>query len=115
MTSEELNTALSDLSNKGDIYECWPASGKAIPYFGWWWRDVNFDHRGPYPFGTAQHSSTGYTYTGFMENNKWGHKRVTAPPDTWLEIKQLCEDLALDPTKENFQALHQKMQSLGDT
>jgi hypothetical protein len=50
----------------------WNSVGKRVPYIGWYWRECNFA-AGDVSIGDC------VSFTGFMQNNKWGHpeRRMT--------------------------------------
>ena len=68
MTSKEINDKLNGLDGK-DFDR---PGGKAIFYWGWYWRDVDFDD---YPY-TLCYGSGDEDIVGFCENNKWGYVYV---------------------------------------
>lgn len=119
MDSAELNERISALEEKVNLpYEAF--GGKAIPYIGWYWRDVDFDSRvdphGRYAFGvipTGANESL-KPLVGFMESNKWGYDYVFANQEQWDEIRRLVETALTSMTAKDFRAAHQAIQGLLD-
>lgn len=74
--SKQLNEFLSDAA---DDLEYDFFGGKAIPYIGWYWREVDFTSR--IRLGYAPSMGV-----GFMENNKWGYDEFTITEDETNEI-----------------------------
>ena len=104
MTGPELNAALSDLADRTDLWEVPIGGGKAIFYWGWFWRQVNWDAAQV----TLAVNDDGWV--GFCENNKWGYREFyidTAP------LRELCERAVTEQTADSLQALWDYMQAQG--
>ena len=116
LTSEELNEKIFDLDGREDLpYIAF--GGKAVPYIGWYWRQVYFDVEVDYQFGVMPEYDLGIesnakVRVGFMENNKWGYGYVRCPAEDFVKIRRLLETAVLDPTHDNFKAVDDKIQSL---
>jgi hypothetical protein len=100
--------------------------GKAFPYLGWYWRQVDFDQP-DYEFGvlpvfkdeflgpkggTIVLEENDKLRLGFMENNKWDYACHYCGPKAWQEIKRLLEIAVKDPTHDTLKAVDDKIQSL---
>ena len=116
MTSEELNARLREIEDESERYGYEAFGGKAIPYIGWYWRDVNFDHDGKYPFGILPImdglDANDTPRVGFMENNKWDYEYVYAAAEQWAEIKRLLTEVAQRPCRETLAAADAAIQAL---
>lgn len=115
-TSDSLNEKLSAISDEADEYGYESFGGKAIPYIGWYWRNVDFNEQGSYSFGVLP-VITGFDgndkpRVGFMENNKWDYKYITATPEQWKAIKQKLVAVAVKPCRETLKAADDEIQSL---
>jgi hypothetical protein len=106
MDSKELNERIEKICDDDNLYKAF--GGKAIPYVGWFWRDVNFDTEdclfGVLPDGKL----------GFMENNKWNYDYHYCEPEDWQEIRRLLEIAVAAPSRESLKAVDDKIQSLRD-
>lgn len=109
LDSATLNQKIADLDAPDDDDLSPNGSGKAVPYIGWFWREVDFDAEG-YEFGVIPGE-----FIGFMENNKWdyGYTRKTSPEE-WAEIKRLIGELVNEPTKERAGAVWGAIQAVGN-
>lgn len=109
-TSEELNAKIRELENLDDPpYECF--GGKAIPFIGWFWRNVDFD-RTPYSFGVIPDNPP---LVGFMQNNKWGYGYAHASAKQCLEIRGLIEQALISMEHDDFKAVDDAIQGLLQT
>jgi len=112
MTSEELNIELALLADQGDLgFPHLVGSGKAVPYYGWFWRFVDFDQR----IVLAYADKTGHDvppWVGFCQKNKWSYPTYRATLKQSAEIRRLCEAFADNPTKETSLAIFDYLQSL---
>lgn len=75
-----LNVRIAAL-DEGDL------TGKPVPYIGWFWRNVDFTQ--PISLGHIPES-----FSGFMENNKWGYCSWTITEqqqDTLIQLLQIGE------------------------
>lgn len=109
MDSTTINERIREVADDGD-FEAF--GGKAVPYIGWYWRDVDFDadhcYLGVIPLGADDNDKL---LVGFMENNKWGYPGLRVDGKDWAEIRALTEKVADDPTRENLAALHECIQA----
>lgn len=101
---EAINDALGELSGKGDEYSVvgLEDTGKALPFIGWYWRNVDFDE--PITLGDCK------MFTGFMENNKWGYPEWAVTPEQHAAINGMVRVLAKEPTQELLQAFFDYIQ-----
>lgn len=77
-------------------------TGKKIFYWGWYWREVDFDSQISLAWdeeGT----------TGFCENNKWGYPESTLTKEKSEELHRLCEQAVTLKTEEAVAAVNQFM------
>jgi len=115
MTDDELNDKIAALDGaEYDVNRTLYGTGKCIPYFGWYWRDVDF-------------SSTlylGYTenagwdipdYVGFMENNKWGYPLFRVSDTDRDTLRELLVEAVTDTDSEILRAVFDFMQALKPT
>lgn len=111
MDSNELNERIAAICDDDMHYAAF--GGKAIPYIGWFWREVNFDHSSCL-FGVIPDDEVlgDKPLVGFMENNKWGYGYIHCDGEDWVEIKQLLEAAVTDTCRETLQAVNDKIQSL---
>lgn len=120
MTSDELNRALAALDDNTAIAP--PAldgTGKALPYYGWFWRNVDWDSPitfahagGDWPHSSPRPIDDVPRWVGFCENNKWGYPMFTATPGQSAEVRRLAERLAADPTALHAADLYNYIQTL---
>lgn len=112
MTSDELNAKLQELSDREDFApSALAGTGKLLPYYGWFWRSVDFDH--PITFAYANGCGDDVPgWVGFCENNKWDYEMFTASADDSKRVRELAEALASEPSHETAQALFDYMQSI---
>lgn len=105
MNSEELNAGIRTLCGRDDLSD----GEKAIPYVGWFWREVDFDAPA-YQCGVIPGE-----WQGFMENNKWdyGYSRPTTP-DEWAHVKGLLAAAILTPSREACRAVWDAIQAVTD-
>jgi hypothetical protein len=109
LTSDDINARLAEIADSESISPA-PLAGKAIAYYGWYWRSVNFD--APITFAYADGGGWDVpSWVGFCENNKWGYDEFTCDSEQSAEVRRLCEILATEPTRENAQALFDYMQT----
>ena len=109
MTSEQLNQWLSDHSDVSDDNDFEVAGcsvhGKLIPYYGWFWRFIDFD-------GTDTLGWDGDAFVGFMGNNKWGYASYWTTDEEMAEIRKRAVQLASEPlTQEAYQAFYDYLQT----
>lgn len=107
LTNDELNNKLSELADKEEFtpdnmirYD----SGKAIAYYGWYWRKVDFDSQISLAYGSA--------WVGFCQNNKWDYHEFEATIEQSQIIRDLAESFAMNPSKTHATALFDYMQSI---
>lgn len=120
MNSKELNERIAAICDDDTHYEAF--CGKAIPYIGWWWREVDFDRGscllGIIPSGTEDISggANERPLVGFMSRNKWGYDYAHCDGGDWIEIKRLLEAAVTDTCRATLQAVDDEIQSLvGET
>jgi hypothetical protein len=112
MTDGELNAALGELADKGDDYA--PVElrgGKAIPYYGWFWRNVDFSR----PLWLAYANGVGRdvpAWVGFCENNKWGYEEFQISSEATLAVRELCEAFVAAPSKNTARDVFEYLQTL---
>ena len=115
MDSDELNKRLYAISMqaKENDYECWPESGKLVPYIGWFWRRVDWD-RQTCNLGVIPPNADGNNeaLVGFMENNKWDYPSFHVEGDEWEKLRQKVEVLVINPTQAGCDELREFMNSL---
>lgn len=104
MTNEQLNETICGIENTGEYsVKGLSEHGKAFPYIGWYWREVDFDK--PFVLGDCG------SFIGFMENNKWGYPQWLVTLEQATEIKRQLLELAVTPTDEALQAFHDYIQT----
>jgi len=112
MDSDHINEAVEAISEQEDLIpDTLVDCGKIIPYFGWFWRRVDFDQR----ITLAYADGIGFDepgWVGFCENNKWGHAEFLASVDESAKIRGIVEALVTAPTKERATAVYEYLQSL---
>ncbi len=111
-----LNEKIRGICDRGDEFEVkgLEGTGKAIPYIGWYWRDVDFNDEiilgyCP-PVMTFLEQNPGFV--GFMENNKWGYDQWTITEEQADRLKGLLLVAVAYPTQEKLQAVFDYMQTL---
>ena len=110
MNSNELNERIAAICD-GDIhYEAF--GGKAIPYIGWFWREINFDRETGLLGVIPGKEAGGKPLVGFMSRNKWSYDYIHCDGEDWAEIKRLLEAAVTDTCRETLQAVDDKIQSL---
>lgn len=78
-------------------------TGKKIFYWGWYWREVDFD----------QQISLAYDVvgsTGFCESNKWGYPMVRLSKDDSILLRDYCEVAVKDPSVITIAAVNKFME-----
>lgn len=110
MTSDELNAAIAAQDSLLDepIYDAF--GGKPVPYFGWFWRRVDFDS--PTCRFAVAPDDDGVSCVGFCEDNKWGYPEIEATPEQFAEIKRLLIHAATVKTAEAFAAADAAIQGV---
>lgn len=118
-TSNELNEAIRELDADFD--------GDAVPYFGWWWREVDWDADSVSLAASPASAPDWYTShsfesmmgvawpgreTRFCENNKWGYPEFPVEGEQWQELRAKVEAVVDDSTPENIVALKLFMTSI---
>ena len=114
MTSDELNSALSDLDDENLEVHGLDATGKSVPYIGWYWRYIDFDR--PIPLARCQPDpapfGSGTSFVGFIAKNKWGYDQWDTSEKEAKRIRELAEDLTKAPSNKKAQALFDYVQTL---
>jgi hypothetical protein len=113
MTDEQLHTALSDLVDREDITPDLVNVGKALPYYGWWWRTFDWNRVPLARAGTGDFDFP--PWTGFCANNKWDYPCWTATREQSEKIRALCEAFVVDPSKATATAVYEYLQTLEAT
>jgi len=118
MTSAEMNEALHNLEEE-PLFE----TGKAVPYIGWFWRDVDFDAE-TYSFGICRSTGTAIngmiledpsTFVGFMENNKWDYAYTRdTTPEEWWNIKSLIASYLTSKSLDDAKAVWNAIQAINN-
>jgi hypothetical protein len=103
LTSEALNTALSELADNASIHAI-GLTGKCIPYIGWYWRTVDFDR---FDYTLAKCNS----FWGFCENNKWDYKEYYTSEAQGRQIRTLIEAFVVAPDEEKAKAVFDYIQA----
>ena len=112
-TSEELNKKIElicdGVPNKSGDPE-WPfepvrGTGKVIWYWGWYWREVDFEV-------TRLRLCTDYDglNAGFCEKNKWGYPGYSLDASQSLYLRGLLDKAVDRPIEANLQAVWEFMQ-----
>ena len=86
-------------------------SGKVVPYFGWFWRNVDFTR----PISLGYTNEVGFDvpkFVGFMENNKWGYSEFTCTLEQTENIERLLIEAVENPSDETLQSVFDYMQTL---
>lgn len=110
MDDLELNRKLSNLSDDESLSPI-PACGKAIAYYGWFWRTVDFSI--PLRFAYADGNGIDVpSWVGFCENNKWDYEIFEISWADTQAVRELCVSLAETPSRETATKLFEFMQSL---
>jgi hypothetical protein len=100
VNSAELNAAICLLESDEALQV---KGGKAVPYIGWYWRQVDFDS--PISFGDCGE------FVGFLENNKWGYPEFTLTPEQDAEVKTGLRELVAAPTYGKCRAFWDRVQT----
>ena len=116
-TSEKLNKKLAEIADESEKYGFEAFGGKALPYIGWYWRNVNFDREDGYEFGIlpvikSDWETNTKKQIGFMENNKWDYDEVHANADQWKKIKTLLVAVANNPCEQTLSDVYIAIQAL---
>ncbi len=77
---------------------------KKIFYWGWYWREVDFDGR-----ISLAYDESGQT--GFCENNKWGYPMVRLSPEDSKALRDLCENAVTALSIQTVTAVNEFMSS----
>lgn len=112
MTNDELNKELAAIAD-ADLMDRGDTGGKGIAYYGWFWRDVDWDQ----PIRLA-YTKLPFGWVGFCENNKWGYPMVTCTPEQSAKIRALAEAIVSGPVHNmgrRMEALFDYMQALRAT
>ena len=96
---------MNDKLNKLDDKEFDRPGEKAIFYWGWYWREVNFDD---YPYSLATDEDS----VGFCENNKWGYREIDINEKQSKELRTLIEAALVTEKMEDFDRVNNFMQGL---
>jgi hypothetical protein len=115
LTSNEINEIIANWEGRDDMpYECF--GGKAIPYIGWYWREVDFDDDycwfGIMPPYENLLERNEVARVCFMQNNKWNYPELKISGIDWKNLKNLIEVAVIEPTYDNLKAVDDAMQVL---
>jgi hypothetical protein len=116
--SDTLNTWVREVCYKPKAYgyECFPNSGKVIPFIGEW-RDINFN-QSTYEFGIvppdeeSDDPNEQIPLVGFMERNLWNYPTVTADEEEFQKIKWLLIKACYSRRPNDFKQLNEYIQGL---
>lgn len=132
MTSQEINKAILKMENaflglsEAEQDEQGPpqlkGSGKTVPYYGWFWRTVDFD--ACITLACAKDSGVKShplvveilgdddvpTWVGFCESNKWGYPERRLSLEASKRVRDAAEAMAQAPSRETVQALFDRVQ-----
>jgi len=103
MKSKEINkriTKLDDADYSIDFF-----GGKPIFYWGWYWREVDFDD---YPYALATHGNI----VGFCESNKWGYRYLKVSTKNSKKLRGLIEKALQAKSTQDFKAVNNFMEGL---
>lgn len=113
-----LDTLVSD--------ECYHSfGGKAIPYLGQIWREIDFTAAtctfGVVPKEVAEALSQGKIHSanrnrnlvGFMVENLWGFPVITVSGEQWTKIRRQLVVAVTKPTYGNLRGLDRMIQGIG--
>jgi len=107
LTSDGLNEKLTELEARDDLVLIRGLAeyGKALPYIGWYWRDVDWD-RVPYPLADCG------PFVGFIVNDKWGYDPIVPTVRECGTIRTLAENVAMSGAEVDAQRLFDYLQTL---
>ena len=107
MKSKEINKRITEADDSKKLSNGF-FGGKPIFYWGWYWREVDFDD---YPYRLA----TDETMVGFCESNKWGYDWLKVSIEDSKKLRNLIEKSLQTKLKKDFKAVNDFMQGLGAT
>lgn len=117
MNDAELNQRLSDLDD--DHPDIVPTrllgTGKVLPYYGWFWRAIDFER---FLLADARdakliaYGSEVPGWVGFCQSNKWNYPTFVPSHVEGQTIRLLCETLVTVPTKDAATSLFEYLQTL---
>lgn len=102
MNNEDLNNKLADLDDHHPEFmpEALKSYYKVLPYYSFGWRFVDFNKKiwlGISPY-TEEDGKNVVPWIGFTPRLRWNYTRWQATDDQSKVIKQLCEELVLEPS-----------------
>lgn len=106
MNSEEINARVEEIEGMDPHpYEV-GKTGKAFPYIGWFWREVDFDYK-TFSLGVIHGADTlnGGPFVGFMQNNKWGYGEFGLTEEETKVLRALFVTACEAPSTELADAL----------
>lgn len=107
MTNEELNKAIRVIEDKPEKpFHCWEGlSEKCFPYFGWFWRNVDWDRGSPITISLEGD-------VGIDVAEKWGYSPANVPEGFWPKLRAAFVRAVTEQTVESFKAVADLVQSL---
>jgi hypothetical protein len=114
MISKELNAKILDLDlHRLDLVpEPLKDFNKVVPYYGFNWRNVNFDKLnwlGISPYTTLNEQEF-VPWVGFLAIEKRNHKRWQSTQEQTDRIKELLEGLVAEPSVEKTLEIYNYLQ-----
>lgn len=99
-----LNERITEIADMETDFEVdWlQFSGKALPYLGWYWRDVDYDY-----------IVLGYAggVVCIMQKDKWGYPSYRCTQSECETIINQLAAIANQPTRENLRAFYDYLQT----
>lgn len=104
------NTLLVSSDSDTTFARYYRDSGKPIPYVGWFWRSVDFNH--PISLGIVPDTPFG-ELVGFMENNKWDYGWVDLTQEQQATLIAKFSTAVENTCETTLQGLFDFIQSCG--
>lgn len=112
LSSDELNKRIEGICDGIETADDvdWPFepvdnTGKCIWYWGWYWREINFDT--PLRLATNHDGE----FAGFCASNKWNYPMFVLTPTQSAGIREALEIAVNRPNKDNLMTVWGLMQS----